>query len=546
MRRVLLFFAFLLIFPPVRSAWAQTNLYLSPMLVQINLAPGAKKEFVLLLTNEDKEKSLSLRCYTMDMEETRSGAYKVLDKGKSEYSCADWMEPAESFFTIQPGKSKELKVKITVPRNVVGGRYGAVVFEPVPEKEKKSTEEEFAAVVYRFRMPAFVELTIKRFGGRKIRLKIADFNLKTVSGGNLAKRLGKEALRFTAAVVNEGNIHVEGRGKLIIRTKEGRTKRRVPLAGGRGVVLPGATVNFISVLRKLPPGEYIARAMISYERLSPLVAELPFSVEKAKTSATDSFQASEFLSLDIKPESIERKAPSGGFRTFSVSLRNGESESLYVEAYLRDIKYDEEGELVVLDSAGGNRSCARWIEFKPKSRTLKPRGGASFKFNVEVPPEVSGGYYACIVLEASRLGTKESSIHTPFQVPVFITVPLDLEKKGEILDLKIAASANTPSSFAVYFNNTGNVHFKPTGRIILSMLKQVKMVDDFIYVGKPEYEPLAELGFKQVENYVLPGGTLRMQANYTSELEAGKYQAEVIVSYLGETLAKTEKRFVIK
>jgi len=60
-------------------------------------------------------------------------------------------------------------------------------------------------------------------------------------------------------VENKGNVHVVTRGEIVIRTADGRTVARYPLGGGRGIILPNATVALRSVItRKFPPGDYQA------------------------------------------------------------------------------------------------------------------------------------------------------------------------------------------------------------------------------------------------------------------------------------------------
>jgi len=543
-QRYWFFLVLLILFAWTTEIHPQAHLYLSPLLVELDLAPGAKKGFTLLLRNEDKEKSVSLIAYPADIEESQAGRYKIMDKGESEFSCADWMQLSDTSFTLEPGSSKEIKVLMKVPRNAFGGRYGAVVFEVVPEEPPPG--EKLGSVRYHFRMPAFVEVTIKRFGGRVRKAEISDFKVEPVTDKRLLEEIGAAALIFSASVKNEGNIHVTGKGTLVIKTKEGKTKRRVPLGGGRGIVIPEATVDFISFLRKPPPGEYTARAMIGFGGMSPAVAEVPFTVTRTKSSALGSFKAGSYIALDIKPENLEMKIPPKGFRAVTFSFRNDERDTVEVKAYLKDIEYDEGGYLVLLDSSETGRSSREWISLEPQEFTIAPEKRERVKLTLQAPPQGEGGYYACVVFDALLKGSKEGAISTPFQIPVFLSVPPDLDKKGEIVDLQIEASAGKPALLTGYFQNTGNIHLKPKGKISLKLLKEIKPTDDFIIVSRPEYEQVGEVPFEEVEGYVLPGGIRKMEAGYPGALEAGKYLAEVTISYGGSEPAKFEKEFTVK
>lgn len=543
-KRYWFFLVPLIILTWTSSIYPQHKLYLSPLLVELDLAPGAKKHFTLQLVNESGEKSISLIAYPADINESRKGRYQILDQGESEYSCADWMELSDTSFTLEPGSLKEIKVQIKAPRNVFGGRYGAVVFEVVPEEAPPG--EKLGSVRYHFRMPAFVEVTIKRFGGRVRKASISDLKVEPVADKRLLEEIGTDALAFSAAVENQGNIHVEGKGTLIIKNKEGKTKRRVPLGGGRGIVIPGATVDFRSFLRKPPAGEYIARAVINFGGLSPAVAEVPFTVTRTKSSVLGSFKASSFMALDIKPENLEMKVPQRGFRVVTFSFRNRERDTVEVKAYLKDLGYDQEGDLVMLDSSATGRSCTEWITLEPHEFSIAPDGGERVKLTLQAPLQGEGGYYACVVFDALLKGSKEGAISTPFQIPVILSVPPDLNKEGEIVDIKVEASAGRPATFTALFKNTGNIHLKPKGKIDLKLQKEIKSTEDLIVLSRPEYEALGGVPFEEVEQYVLPGGIRKMEAGYPEALEAGKYIVEVTIAYGGSEPVKFEKKFRVR
>jgi len=543
-KKYLSIFFLLLICLPLASAHAQFDVSLSPLLVEIDIAPGAKKSASFYLTNENTLNSVDLVVYTMDLVQSEQGSYRVADKGESEFSCADWMKIDDTSFTLGPRESKQVNVTVAAPRNVFGGRYGAVVFEVVPETAPSG--ERFGSVTYHFRMPAFVEVTIKRFGGLVRKAEISDFSVEPASTGALEGRMGKEALRFRASVKNEGNIHVTGRGTLIIKNEEGRTKRRVPLGSGRGIVLPGAALNFQSLLQKPPPGEYTARAMINFGGMAPAIAEVPFTVSRERSSALGSFKASSYIALDVKPDKLEMNVPARGFRALTFSFNNEERDSVEISAYVTDIEYDEEGMLVTLDSSEIGRSCKEWIALEPAAFTIAPEKRGRAKLTLQAPPQGSGGYYACVVFEALLKGSKEAAISTPFQIPVIISVPPDLEKDGEVVKVEVAASAGKPATVVAVFENKGNTHVKPRGRIALSLLKEMESTDDFIIVSEPKYEELDEIPFEEVEQYVLPGSIRMMQAAYPAGLRAGKYLAEITVDYGGEKPAKVQKEFTVR
>lgn len=520
------------------------RIYLSPLLVELELAPGAKKKFTLEVSNESKQDAVNLIAYPAAIKESQQGKYQVLDEGESEYSCADWMRLSDTSFALEPGMGREIAVEITAPRGIFGGRYGAVVFEVVPERAPGG--EKLGSVLYHFRMPAFVEVTIKRFGGQLRKASITDLKVTPVTDERLLKQVGADALSFSASVENQGNVHLRGKGTLSIKTKEGQTKRRVPLGGGRGVVIPASTVDFQSIVRKPPPGEYIARAVISFGGLSPATAEIPFTVTRTRSSALGSFKASSYIALDVKPERLEMKVPPRGFRAITFSFRNNESDTVSVRAYLKDLEYDPDGDIVTLDSSDTGRSCREWISLEPQEFAIAPQKSARVKFSLQAPSEGEGGYYSCVVFDAMLKGAEEGTISTPFQIPVLLSVPPNFDEQGEILDVKVEASAGKPAVVTALFRNTGNIHVKPRGRVTLKLLKEAKSTGDLVILSKPEYEEVGRSLFEEVEQYVLPGGVRKMEAGYPEALQSGKYVAEVAVAFGGSEPARFEKEFTVK
>lgn len=525
------------------KAPAQFELSLSPLLVELELVPGAKKSFSMTLHNASKTDPVTIKAYPGDMIQEQMGTYAILEDGKSEFSCADWMELNETFFTIAPGNSRMITAEVKAPRDVFGGRYAAVIFEIVPKEA--ADEKRLASVQYHFKMPTFVEVTIRRFGGVVKKLEIVDFKAKPVTNPRLIQKVGKNTMSFIATVKNEGNMHVKASGSLLIRTKEGRLKRQVPLGTGRGIVLPGATLDFRSIVQKPTPGEYVAQAMIRYGSPSPAVAEAPFTVGTFSL-ASDTFQTASFLALQVKPEEIMQDIPAGGFRYVNLRFRSQEPESISVRAKIMAIEYDEEGNLMVVESTPGERSCIEWLNLKPLTFDLRPGGTKNVKLTISGPKGYSGGYYACLVFDASIKGAKETSLATLFQIPILLNLPKGVELNGEISGINISASRNSPATIQVLFKNTGNTHVKPSGKLVLKVRPKLVIPEGIEYVGERKYELVGESRFERIDEFVLPGGVRRMETSFQEKLSPGKYLAELIIDYGGNSVAKSEKEFRIK
>lgn len=535
----LLFFTILILCPEIR---AQFDLRLSPLLQELELAPGSKKSFQLFLDNESKTDKVTIRAYAGDMIQEQMGAYALLEEGKSEFSCADWITLSDTFFTILPDSGKMITAEVKAPRDAFGGRYAAVIFEIVPEQPAGKS---FASVEYRYKMPTFVEVTIQRFGGAVKKIEVVQFKAEPITNPALIRKVGRNAMSFTALVKNTGNMHVKAKGSLLIKTKEGKRKRQVPLGEGRDIVLPGAVLEYKSIVSKPPPGEYIAQAIFRPENQAPVAAETPFSVGTIKESTADTFHTTSFLTLQVKPEEVIQQIPAGAFRYINLVFRSQEAESIHVDSKLMALEYDEEGNLSAVEPTETVRSCIDWLKLDPLFFDLAPGRVKNIKLTISTPKQDSGGYYACLVFEASLKKAKQAPV-VPYEIPILINLPKGSNLNGQITGIDVTASRDKPALIEAHFQNLGNTHVKPKGKVVLKFQPKVTLPAEVTYAGERNYELFGEAFFEPVNEFVLPGGVCRLEVTFPDKLAPGKYLAEVIIDFGGKSQAKMEKEFIIK
>ena len=520
---------------------------LSPQLVELELLPGEKKRFSVSLINESKTKKALFTVYVSDLAEKRSGKYKVVKPGTSPYSAASWIMVSPTDFAIGPSDGMEILAEVTVPRGVKGGRYAVIVFELAPEGPSK--EEKFGSVIFHHRMTTAVEISIK---GRRAKRRAVISSLKVVSAQEdkrLAK-FGKDVMMFTASLKNEGNIHIFGEGTLTIRSKKRRRIRQVPLGGGRGTVLPDTTVDFRSVLRRLPPGDYVAEAVIRYEGLRPAKAKLPFTVteEEVPVTKAKSFQRTREVNFGVEPELIELTAPSGALRRTGIVVYSRDDREISVKSYPRALKYNRYGELMRLSSVKGAYSCGEWITVSPSSFKLSPGGKKRLSVLVNVPEGKVGGHYANIVFDAGLGGNNPgTSQKTSSNVLFFLTIPGPLKEQARIVETRVLHQDESGyRKFVVSFKNTGNIHLKPGGgKILVKRAVEIEKTGEIEYVGEPVYEEVEEIAFNRVDGVVLPGGTRDLTAVCNNELPDGDYSVEAEIDYGDKKKAVGKRTFSV-
>jgi hypothetical protein len=525
------------------AVYAQFDVRLSPILMELEVAPGAKKTFQVFLSNESKTRAVSITAYPGEMVQEKEGTYAVFDGPKSEFSCSDWITVREPEFTIQPESTRVVTAEIKAPRDAFGGRYAALIFELLPEE--KTEGRRVASVTYHYKMPTFLEVTVRRFGGVEKKLEIVDFRAEAITDPVMVRKVGKNAMAFLATVKNQGNMHVKAKGTLLIKTGAGKRQRQVPLGSGRGIVLPGASLDFKSIVRKPEPGDYVAHAMVRYGNPSPAIAEIPFTVSARATTA-DTFTAATYLALRVQPEEIVQQAPAGGFRYINMLFRSQEPESIFVEARIMGLEYDDRGNLTVIEPAGLERSCTGWIQLDPTSFAVAPGKTKNIKLKVSVPRDLAGGYYGCLVFDASTKGTAAAPLAAPFQIPLLLNLPMGAEASGEIARVDVSAERESPADVTVLFKNTGNTHLKPKGKMVLKFLPPLVLPEGVEYVGERKYETVGETDFYQIEEFVLPGQERQLESSFPAKLPPGQYIAEITINYGEGAVVTSEKEFRIK
>ena len=285
----------------VLSARAQ-SLGIDPLLVERTVSPGSSFSYTVNIQNEDRFEPITLAVSVMDIQESLSGVYNLIEARTTSYSITDWVTFQPSVLTIPPASEGHINVAISVPRGVSGGRYGAVVVSPNQDVSDQGSTS--SAIPFTFRMASYIELTIAA-GTLQREAHISNFSLQPSCEWPAFRRMvGDEALVFTAEVSNVGNVHVVTRGTISIQTEEGRMVARFPLGGGRGVILPDSTVALQSVLRRaLTPGKYTARAIIEYGGRRPAVSEISFTITESDIQAQEA-SAEPLAHFTVDPEEI--------------------------------------------------------------------------------------------------------------------------------------------------------------------------------------------------------------------------------------------------
>ena len=163
------------------------------------------------------------------------------------------------------------------------------------------------------------------------------------------------------------------------------------------------------------------------------------------------------------------EAPRGIVKVFNESDQPVELRSV-IEQFTTD---DQSGSPRFIALTESN-PFLKWFKLDQDELVLLPRQVAVIPFTVSVPPNATpGGYFAAIFWEiVPAAGSGDVSISGRVGTLVFLEVSGEVVRQGVLESLTRTPSnaliSGFPVSFSVLFNNTGTIHLKPSGSIIIT------------------------------------------------------------------------------
>lgn len=516
------------------------SLRMDPILVTKNVQAGASFSYEIFLENGDEFDPVTLKVLVLDIVENLEGAYDLKEPGSTRYSIAKFVKVEPSVLTISPKETKIVRVTVNVPKNASGGLYGAIAFEiqsTEPTGERPAEEGAYGELEFKYRMASFLEVTVE--GGRKVLTAFpSHFLVERSENVPSAKTLvGEGALVFTLGVLNKSNVHIVTKGTLTIKTSDGRTIAKMPLGGGRGVILPEATVNMRTITRRnLPPGEYVARAVVEYGSQRPIVVEKSFVISSEGIGGKEEKREEHPIMLVVDPMNLEIMTSPGAFRSETVKVTNLGKEEIQVTASVYPLLYDLYGEPVPKEERGVAPS---WIEVTPVSFSLKPNQSRNVRVSVRVPKEFSGSYYADLMFRTE--GNLQAEVGA--NLLVFAGKAESITKKASV-DMTHQVMKGEGVYLDIVFENVGNYHLSPTFVFALDKVKPQTVTEEGLIVPE-ESQRLIQQDI--TTNYpVLPNTKRVYRVFIPMNLEPGTYNLLVRCDFGGENPVILRKTFQIE
>ena len=236
------------------------------------------------------------------------------------------------------------------------------------------------------------------------------------------------------------------------------------------------------------------------------------------------------IGIRISPTIIDEPVDPGELLQSAVTVTNESDTPRTLYAYLRDFKAEGETGQAVLIPPGSESGyyLASWIDITDQALEFAPGEQKTIPFAVHVPDDVGpGGYYGAILFgtEPPRLFLENGDKGAGMAVA---------QQAGSLLLLQVKGEANESASirefttdkgvygtpfdvnFQIRIQNSGNVHVKPRGSIIIKNM-----------FGK-------EVGRIMVNDdaaNVLPNSIRRFESEWQGGTGFGRYSAELGLSF---------------
>jgi len=179
--------------------------------------------------------------------------------------------------------------------------------------------------------------------------------------------------------------------------------------------------------------------------------------------------------LTISPPSIEFNVQPGNQAEFIVKLYNegAEKQTLFMNATTFTAG-SEEG-IPAYDFSLPKEDIATWVKIDTKPIVLEPQGRQEVTVAINVPADAAPGGHYGVVAFASNPPVADGAEKPQVAIAQGIGTLLFVRVEGEVVESARVTSFQTqskydhlPATFTTIYQNTGNIHLKPTGTITIT------------------------------------------------------------------------------
>lgn len=234
----------------------------------------------------------------------------------------------------------------------------------------------------------------------------------------------------------------------------------------------------------------------------------------------------------LEPAKTEVLLKPGEKATKQLSIVNRTDREQAFDVSVEDFagSQDPNQVVVLLGNDKGPYSLRDYIKPEVKSFKLKPRQRALMQVEINVPADAEpGGHYGSILVSTSPAGSQQNEFDENRAKTVsrigalyFVRVAGPVKEEGRLTDFRLAGNASVrqggPYDFELLFENLGNVHLTPFGRLEVKNTfgKKVAQLDVVPFFSLPESLRGTELAWSPGFAFGRYTATIYLDRNYIS------------------------------
>lgn len=244
-------------------------------------------------------------------------------------------------------------------------------------------------------------------------------------------------------------------------------------------------------------------------------------------------QASQ-VTISVSPTVFELSANPGQTLDNSFRIVNGTDQPLTLEAGPKNFTASGEEGAVNLTEEETAFSLASWISVEPAQVVVPARGSQTFDFSIAVPDNAEpGGHFGSVIVKTQPIAVDATGAAVSQEAGplILVSVAGDIVRDGQIVDFRSQKSfwEKGPIILETRVENQGNVHFKPSGTIVIKDMfgRQVTTVD-------------------LEERNALPGTIRKLTNDWSPGFAVGRYTADLsIVFGTDQSVATASTSFIV-
>ena len=244
-------------------------------------------------------------------------------------------------------------------------------------------------------------------------------------------------------------------------------------------------------------------------------------------------QASQ-VTISVSPTVFELSANPGDVINNSFRIVNGTDQEMTLRTTPKNFTASGEEGAVDLTEEETSFSLASWITVNPSQVVIPARGSQTFDFQIVVPDTAEpGGHFGSVIVSTQPISIDASGAAVSQEAGplILVSVAGDITKTGQIVEFTAQKGfwEKGPVVLETRVENQGNVHFKPSGTIVIKDMfgRQVTSID-------------------LEERNVLPGTVRKLTNEWGPGFAVGRYTADLSVVFDdGQTVATASTSFIV-